>query len=306
MQRRFTLGVEYSFLIIHKGYYQSPVTEIRIHNEGFMPFSYPYLGFLHYGWNLKYLFTQTHNNMKQTRILLMAFAAMLSVGVVSCGKDDNTTSNGGNNNGGDNPGGGGNTTADWVDLGLPSGLLWATCNLGANAPEEYGNYYAWGETATKEVYEWSTYRYCTVDGNGSLQTLTKYNTSSDYGTPDNLTTLEAIDDAATQALGDGARTPTKEEWEELINNTTVQWTTMSGVSGRKFIGANGSTLFLPAAGGYDLELFDAGSDGYYWSSSLGTDGPLLAWYFGFYLGDQYMDDDVFRCAGHTVRAVRQK
>ena len=237
---------------------------------------------------------------------MLAFVAMLTVGAVSCGKDDNGSGNGGNTGGGFNPGGGGNTTAEWVDLGLPSGLLWATCNLGANSPEEYGNYYAWGETTTKEVYNWSTYKYCTVYGAGNLETLTKYNTSSDYGTPDNLTTLQAADDAATAALGSGARTPTKEEWQELLNNTTVKWTTVNGVNGRKFTStANGNTLFLPAAGYRPGSgLYGAGSLGNYWSSSLYTDGPYGAWYFYFHSDGRRMDYCT-RDYGYTVRAVRQ-
>lgn len=238
--------------------------------------------------------------MKRTRILMMAFAAMLTVGLCSCGKDDSTTTD----NAGDNPGGGGTVTADWVDLGLPSGLLWAKCNLGANAPEEYGNYYAWGETTTKEVYDWSTYAY----GN-AYNALTKYCNDAVYGLngfTDNLSTLQAADDAATAALGNGARTPTLEEWQELINNTTVEWTTMNGVNGRKFTStANGNTLFLPAAGLRNgSELSNAGGSGLYWSSSLSTDYPYGAWFFFFDSDDQGMSDDG-RNFGLTVRAVRQ-
>ena len=105
------------------------------------------------------------------------------------------------NKGSDN---GSTETAEWVDLGLPSGLLWAACNLGASSPEEYGDYYAWGETTTKEVYNWSMYKY----SNGDYDQLTKYCNSSSYGHngfTDNLTTLDAMDDAATQKLGSGAR-----------------------------------------------------------------------------------------------------
>lgn len=230
--------------------------------------------------------------MKRTGFLLMVIAAVLSVGMVSCDRDEN--------NDGDN------TTVEWVDLGLPSGLLWAKCNLGANAPEDYGNYYAWGETQPKEVYNWSSYRYCTVNGEGDLQTLTKYNTSSDYGTPDNLTVLQSMDDAATQLLGNGARTPTKEEWEELINNTTVEWTTKNGVNGMKFTAANGNTIFLPEAGCRNgSEPFGVDNYGYYWSSSLHTNHSNHAWYFYFNTGYQYMGS-VFRTVGFTVRAVRQK
>ena len=192
----------------------------------------------------------------------------------------------------------------WVDLGLPSGLLWAECNLGANAPEEYGNYYAWGETTTKEVYFWNTYCYCNVDGDGNLGTLTKYNTNSDYGTIDNLTTLQAADDAATQVLGSGARTPTKEEWEELINNTTVEWTTMNGADGRKFTGSNGNTLFLPAAGDrYGSYINGLGTLGCYWSSSLLESTPSCAWNVDFFSVNLSMIccDRYF---GFSIRAVR--
>ena len=193
----------------------------------------------------------------------------------------------------------------FVDLGLPSGLLWATCNLGATTPEGHGDYYAWGETATKEVYNWSTYKYCTVDAEGSLQTLTKYNTSTTWGTPDNLTTLQAIDDVAAQKLGDGARMPTKEDWEELIANTTAEWTTVNGVAGRKFTAANGNSLFLPAAGyRWVGELYDAGELGGYWSSSLSADYPLGAWFFRFNSGGQSMYDYGGRYYGPSVRAVR--
>ena len=193
----------------------------------------------------------------------------------------------------------------FVDLGLPSGLLWAKCNLGATTPEGHGDYYAWGETTTKSTYNWSTYKYCTVDGEGDLQALTKYNTSTSWGTPDNLTTLQAIDDVATQKLGDGARMPTKEDWEELIANTTAEWTQVNGVAGRKFTAANGNSLFLPAAGDrWGGELYYAGSRGYYWSSSLYAGRPYGAWDFGFYsAGLKVHDND--RLGGFSVRAVRQ-
>ena len=136
---------------------------------------------------------------------------------------------------------------DYVDLGLPSGMLWATCNVGANAPEDNGDYFAWGETQPKDVYNWDTYQYCM----GSYNTLTKYCTRSDYGFngfTDNLTILLPEDDAATANWGNGWRMPTIEEWQELYQNTTHTWTTQNGVNGRLFTASNGSSLFLPAAG----------------------------------------------------------
>lgn len=231
---------------------------------------------------------------------MIAVAAMLSVGFVSCNKDDNSSDTGDGN--GANQGG--ETSDEWVDLGLPSGLLWGKCNLGATVPEEYGDNYSWGETATKEVYNWSTYRYCTVDGEGELQTLTKYNTSNNYGAVDNLTTLEAIDDAATAVLGNGARIPTKDEWLELMDNTIAEWTSMNGVYGRKFTASNGNSIFLPAAGRRSSSELDyAGDYGIYWSASLIEDLPNRAWRFIFYSEDQSMSN-CRRGNGPSVRPVR--
>ena len=156
----------------------------------------------------------------------------------------------------------------YVDLGLPSGMRWATCNVGATNPEDYGNYYAWGETTTKTTYDWITYRYC----NGSYNTLTKYCNNSNYGDngfTDSLTTLETSDDAATANWGSSWRMPTYDEMYELKNNCTVTWTTQNGVNGRLFTGPNGNSIFLPAAGSrHDSGLYSAGSEGCYWSSSL--------------------------------------
>jgi len=192
---------------------------------------------------------------------------------------------------------------DWVDLGLPSGLLWATRNVGASSPEDYGDYFAWGETTTKNVYDWSTYRYC----NGDTVSLTKYCNDSHYGYngfTDNLTILQPGDDAAT--VNYGGRTPTKEEWKELINNTTSQWVAVNGVNGRRFTGTNGNSLFLPAAG-YRWGSSHGSADfrGNYWSSSLDTDFLNFAWYFDFYSIGQSVYN-AFRNDGLSVRAVRQK
>ena len=187
--------------------------------------------------------------------------------------------------------GGGDEHA-YVDLGLPSGLLWATCNVGAETPEEYGDYFAWGETQPKSVYNWDTYQY----GDGS--TFTKYTGS------DGLATLLPEDDAAAANWGNGWRLPTKEEWEELYNNTTVTWTQQNGVNGRLFTASNGSNLFLPAAGyRYDSSLHYAGSDGGYWSSSLYTDSPYSAWYLYFYSGYYDMGYYSGRDYGLSVRPV---
>ena len=193
---------------------------------------------------------------------------------------------------------------EYVDLGLPSGLLWATCNIGANSPEDYGDYFAWGETQTKDYYDWNTYQYC----NGSYNTLTKYCNDSDFGYngfTDNLTTLLPEDDAATTNWVNGWRMPTQAEWQELVNNTIVSWTTQNGVSGLLFIAANGNSLFLPAAGmrGGVGGLNYAGSYGYYWSSSsIGASYPSFAWSLYFNSDGSLVRNDG-RCVGFSVRPV---
>jgi len=182
---------------------------------------------------------------------------------------------------------------DWVDLGLPSGLLWATRNVGASSPEDYGDYFAWGETSPKSVYDESTYRYY----NSSSTRYTKYTGS------DGLTILQPGDDAATANYG--GRTPTKEEWQELMDNTTIQWTTQNGVNGCRFTGSNGNSLFLPAAGlRGGSSLGGDGSDGYYWSSSLGKGFYGGAEAFGFG-SDYHFTGCSYRYYGFSVRAVRQ-
>ena len=198
------------------------------------------------------------------------------------------------------------TDYEYVDLGLPSGTLWATCNMGASKPEGYGSYYAWGETSTKSTYSWENYKYA----NGSYDKLTKYCGQSSYGNngfTDNLTDLQSGDDPAA-SWGSGWRTPTKAQWDELLSNTTNQWTKRNGVSGRLFTSKkNGQTLFLPAAGNrWDTELNDAGSYGYYWSRSLYTDYPNYAWYLDFNSDDCYMYYGYYRFNGFCVRPVRQK
>ncbi len=197
-------------------------------------------------------------------------------------------------------GGGGGGDHAYVDLGLPSGLLWATCNVGADKPEDYGDYFAWGETETKSTYNWSTYKWC---NDGDYHKLTKYNTYSSYGTVDNRTVLDPEDDAARANWGGAWRMPTREEMNELYANCTWTWTTQNGVNGRKFTGSNGNSIFLPAAGCYyNGSLYGAGSGGYYWSSSLYTDNPYDAYYLYFSSGDVRMDY-YGRNYGQSVRPV---
>ena len=186
---------------------------------------------------------------------------------------------------------------DYVDLGLPSGTLWASCNVGASSPEEYGDYFAWGETAPKEVYTWATYKWC----NGTENTLTRYCTNSDFGTVDNRIELELEDDAAFVNMGPSWRTPRIEQLEELEDNCTWRWTTLNGEQGHLVIGSNGSSLFLPCPGRhvYD-QLYEQGSTGYYWSREISSfDYPDGAYCrdFGTVIGTA-------RFIGQSVRAVR--
>ena len=189
---------------------------------------------------------------------------------------------------------------DYVDLGLPSGLKWATCNIGATAPEGYGDYFAWGETEPKSNYDWSTYKYC----NGSYDTMTKYCTQSSHGTVDNKTTLEASDDAAQVNWGGKWRMPTSAEQDELQNNCTWTWTTRNGINGYKVTSkTNGNTIFMPAAGyRYGTSVYDVGSYGNYWSSSLTGFSSDFAYYLVFYSGNVFWYYS-YRYYGRTVRAV---
>ena len=194
--------------------------------------------------------------------------------------------------------------SDYVDLGLPSGTLWATCNVGASAPEEYGDYFSWGETEPKVVYNDETYKWC----NGFWNRMTKYCTVSDYGYDgfvDNKTELDPEDDAAYVNWGPSWRMPTSEQQQELIDNCTWTWTMLNGVNGQLVTGPNGKSIFLPAAGCHIDESFsNAGSDGCYWSRMLSSDYPFGA-YSLYFTGSNYWNRWLYaRKNGLTVRAVR--
>lgn len=205
---------------------------------------------------------------------------------------------------------------EYVDLGLS--VKWATMNVGATTPEEYGDYFAWGETEPyytaghsqdnpctnwrtgKSGYNWTNYNWC----NGSENTLTKYCSYSSGGTVDNKNTLDAADDAATANWGGSWRMPTIEEQNELRSNCIDIWTTQNGVNGSKLTSLiNGNSIFLPDAGyRYDNALYNAGSEGRYWLSWRTSPDwyacyLLIASYLGFEIHD--------RCSGLSVRAVCQ-
>ena len=214
-------------------------------------------------------------------------------------------------------------THEYVDLGLPSGLLWATCNVGASKPEEYGDYFQWGGvtsvTSTSINVGWAGCPFTNgTYSSNNTKVFTKYipTGNPEYwagtGDPDNKLVLELSDDAATATWGSGWRMPTTAEWKELCDNTTNAWTdnyNNTGVKGRIFTNKNDTskTLFLPAAGSRDGTGVNlAGSFGYYWSSSLYWYNPLVAYYMYFFSGDVYPQACYgnARCLGFSVRPVR--
>lgn len=193
---------------------------------------------------------------------------------------------------------------EYVDLGLPSGTLWATMNVGANSPEEYGYYFAWGETEEKNSYNWSSYKWCM---GGSFVNMTKYCTRSNCGYNgfvDNKFELDSEDDAATANWGAEWRTPSGNQIYELLQNCNSVWTTMNGESGRLFTSKNnGASLFFPAAGFYgEYGPNYVGSRGLYWSCSITVD-IFNAYSFDFDSEDVERDRSD-RNNGLCVRAVR--
>ncbi len=200
----------------------------------------------------------------------------------------------------------------YVDLGLPSGLMWATCNVGASSPEKYGDYFAWGETEEKDEYSWSTYKWC--NGDQPVLTFTKYNTGNSPGTADHKTTLDLSDDAAHANWGGDWRIPTLEEWNELRNsdNVTWEWTRQKDVSGYLVTSKyNGNSIFLPEAGfRRESDLVTKNPGGDYWTSSLLIDpyDSGSAWNVDFGYDWQAGDSHVYdhrRCIGRSVRPVCQ-
>ena len=153
-------------------------------------------------------------------------------------------------------------------------INWATFNIGASSPEEYGLYYAWGETEPKSDCSWNTYKWC----NGTYESLTKYNTKASYGTVDNTTELVPEDDVAHVMFGGQWRIPTDADWKALLEQCTWVWTAQNGINGYLVTASNGNSIFLPAAGESGGPFVrEEGSQGYYWSLSLNTFEPDCAW-----------------------------
>ena len=163
-----------------------------------------------------------------------------------------------------------------VDLGLS--VKWADRNIGADRPESIGGLYAWGETSVKSDYSWGNYKWCT---GGDHRSLIKYNRYPEWGQVDNKTTLEPADDIASLTYGNNWRTPTVEDFNDLLNKCDWSWVNMNGASGgyRVTSRTNGNSIFLPITGIYSDELWDL-DKGYYWSSSLlakkADDAPCYA------------------------------
>jgi hypothetical protein len=190
----------------------------------------------------------------------------------------------------------------FVDLGLPSGLLWATCNIGAVVAADAGNYYAWGETTIKDTYDRSTYKYYDT----SSSNFTKYNST------DGKTILENEDDVAYVNWGTSCRMPTQKDFKELIDNCIWNWrsvTTSSGgsVYGYKVFSVNGNSIFLPASGfRYESRLSNHGSGGYYWSSTLYSGSTSFPYYLYFYSGYFGSSNNNYHCFGLPVRPVAEQ
>ena len=183
----------------------------------------------------------------------------------------------------------------WVDLGLPSGKKWATCNVGASSPEEYGDYYAWGETTTKDNYSSSN---CPTYG----LTISELQSQGYIDSEGNLT---AQYDAATANWGGSWRMPTKAEMQELLDNCTWTWTTQEGVNGYKVTSkVNSNYIFLPAAGYHVFNMFNsAGSGAHFWSSTPDSNSDSDRTYYLGFNSDKYSVNINNRILGQSIRPV---
>ena len=234
---------------------------------------------------------------------IVAAIRVVMVSAMSCSKPD-----GPNDNGNEVSGNASLIVShvhEWVDLGLPSGTLWAACNVGADAPEDFGDYFAWGETMPKSIYNWNEYKY--GDFIDNRYEFTKYCPDSLFGLNgfvDSLIVLELCDDAARVNWGADWRMPTGEEWEELFNKTTFEWTDLNGVKGWCFTGFNGNSIFLPSAGYWWGDTFNSNGGSIYWSSTLNTTYPNRAWSFYSNSDNFHLCGSNERNNGHVVRAVR--
>ena len=196
---------------------------------------------------------------------------------------------------------------EYVDLGLPSGLKWANMNLGATSETDYGDYYMWGSTKpnTADECNWTNAPFTNGDSNYDEE----YFTSHKSEWLDDKDNLKSEYDAAYKATNGMARMPTKDDFQELLENTEDEWIINfngTGVNGRKFISKTDTSkyIFIPAAGNcYHGSVLDVGYYGYVWSSSLSASYPNYAWYLGFHSGNCYVSYGNDRYDGQSVRGV---
>ena len=198
-----------------------------------------------------------------------------------------------------------NNGFEFVDLGLPSGTLWSTCNVGADNPSDFGLYFQWGDVqgytaeqvGTKKRFanDFSDYKWHLSGDDFDNDNFTKYKTEGDV--------LELEDDAAHVNMGGSWHIPSSEQIQELINETTSNWIKLDGVNGKLFTSDNGKSIFIPAAGvASNGSLSDSGSDGYVWSSTLSTVSVNSGRYLGFDSDNVNLYYD-YRCNGFSVRGV---
>lgn len=205
---------------------------------------------------------------------------------------------------------------DFVNLGLTSGTLWATCNIGASQPESFGNFYfAWGETDihSDNMYYWADYKYCNGDIDGDKWVgITKYCSDSSYGIAgytDDLTELEAVDDVATAKWGKGWKIPTREQMQELVDECEWTYTTLNDQGGFTVASkVNSNSIFLPILGVRLNDILRMDGNGYYWTSTLDIDSPSNAYYLN--IGHKQSSESTYtissqaRSYGMQIRPVR--
>ena len=200
----------------------------------------------------------------------------------------------------------GGVTYEYVDLGLPSGLKWAKCNVGATSETDYGDFFMWGSTKANTPDE-CVWENAPFNGGNSEYNADAFNSVKDTACPNGILAKEY--DAAAQIMGGDWRMPTEAEIQELIKNTTSEWTQVGDVYGRRFTskkeGYQNNSIFIPAAGlCNDGSVYGVGRYGYVWSSSLNTSNPDSAWGLGFDSGDCRMGSSGLRYGGLSVRGVR--
>lgn len=187
-----------------------------------------------------------------------------------------------------------------IDLGLPSGIKWASANIGAKTPEQAGYLYAWGESITKKFYDFTNYKHCS----GTPKTLIKYCTDKAYGIPDGKAQLDTEDDAAIQLWGNGWRMPTFKEMQELMECCTWTFETRDEQKGYTITGKNGNSIFLPLAGTmWQTEMEYQNARGFYWSSTIDDAGNM--WAEGLFMNPKSFSagNQFTRASGRTIRPV---